>query len=76
MKVIYFGEIADITKKTSEEVAQIKSVASLTAFLKTTYNINEEDMHIAVNFRLVDKNAGLTIEPSDEIAVLSPFAGG
>lgn len=76
MKITYFGEIADKTNKTSEVLEGIDSVEALTDFMIQTYDIKKEDMHIAVNHRLVNSSDTKTISASDEIAVLSPFAGG
>ena len=77
MKVNYFGEIADITGKTSDDVVlNNASVSALLAYLASTYNLLSDDIHIAVNHQLVSKEKEIQLTDTDEIAVLSPFAGG
>lgn len=77
MKVIYFGKIADVTKKTVEEIElQNKNVKSLITFLNEKYDINLSEMQIAVNQNLVSKSELLELKDTDEVAILSAFAGG
>ncbi len=77
MKVIYFGKIADVTKKTVEEIElQDKNVKSLITFLNEKYAINLSEMQIAVNQNLVSKSELLELKDTDEVAILSAFAGG
>ncbi len=77
MKVNYFGEIADITGKTADDIVlNNASVADLLAYLASTYNLLSDDIHIAVNHQLVSKEKEIQLTDTDEIAVLSPFAGG
>lgn len=77
MKVIYFGKIADVTKKTVEEIElQNKNVKSLITYLNEKYAINLSEMQIAVNQNLVSKSELLELKDTDEVAILSAFAGG
>ncbi len=77
MKVIYFGKIADVTNKTFEEIQlEKKDVKSLIIYLNEKYAIDLNEMQIAVNQNLVSKSEQITLKDSDEIAILSAFAGG
>jgi molybdopterin synthase sulfur carrier subunit len=77
MKIHYFGEIADITGKTTDDVVlKNASVAELLSYLQSTYKLLADDIHIAINHQLVSKEKDTQLNETDEIAVLSPFAGG
>ena len=77
MEVKYFGEIAEKTKATSQTITLEKnSLFELLSFLKDTYSIESKDIHIAVNHNLISKETDLEFNNNDEIAILSPFAGG
>ena len=77
MKVTYFGEVAELTSTTSEDVTlEHNALSDLITHLKSTYNLKIEDIHIAVNHNLVSKDEELDLKDGDEIAILSPFAGG
>ncbi|SFH81608.1 MoaD/ThiS family protein [Halpernia frigidisoli] len=76
MEISYFGEIAEKTNKTSENLQEISDVNSLITFLKITYHLNESDFQIAVNHSIIEISEEKNLEEIDEIAVLSAFAGG
>lgn len=77
MEIKYFGEIAERTATTSQHISlEKKSLFELLSFLKDTYGIDSNDIHIALNHNLISKEVDLEFDNSDEIAVLSPFAGG
>lgn len=77
MKINYFGEIADITNQTSENVIfKNGSLSMLLSYLQSTYKIQVENIHIAVNHEITPINKDIKLKETDEIAVLSPFAGG
>lgn len=77
MKVTYFGEVAELTNMTSEDVIlEHNALSDLISHLKSKYNLQMEDIHIAVNHNLVSKDGELDLKDDDEIAILSPFAGG
>ncbi len=77
MKIIYFGKIADITKKPFEEVVlQNNTLQELIDYLNLKYQIDIGDMQFAVNYNLVSKSDNLTLISTDEVAILSAFAGG
>lgn len=76
MEISYFGEIAEKTNKTSENLKEISNVNSLVNFLKDNYQLNESDFHIAINHSIVENSVEINLNETDEIAVLSAFAGG
>ena len=77
MEIKYFGEIAERTDTTSQNISlEKKSLFELLSFLKDTYGIDSNDIHIALNHNLISKEVDLKFDSSDEIAILSPFAGG
>jgi len=75
IRVKYFGEIAEKTGQT-EETIMLKTLdtASILDFLNSSYDIDTTFVKVAVNQELVTKNS--TLKLSDDIAILSPFAGG
>lgn len=76
MKILYFGEIADKTNKTEELLNEIKSLSSLINYLEKNYQLEKANYQIAVNQDLVDENSNENLKATDEIAILSAFAGG
>jgi len=77
MNIQYFGEIAERTKCATEEVNfKTLKLESVLSYLKETYNISLEDIHIAINHELVGINDDIELIDTDEVAILSPFAGG
>ncbi|WP_442265543.1 MoaD/ThiS family protein [Tenacibaculum sp. ZS6-P6] len=77
MNVIYFGKIADVSNKSSENISlKENSIASLIDFLQEKYQLELDDMQIAVNHNLVSKSDELMLKETDEVAILSAFAGG
>ena len=77
MTIKYFGEIADVTNKTNELVVLKElTLSELKTFLSTNYKLNLEDIHIAINHTIISKDEERTLSLTDEIAILSPFAGG
>jgi len=77
MRVYYFGEIADIIGKTTDDlVLKNASVSELLSYLQSTHKLLVDDIHIAVNHQIVSKEKDTQLNETDEIAVLSPFAGG
>ncbi len=76
MHIKYFGEIADKTNKTSEEIENISNFSLLIDFLQQKYGLELEDYQIAVNHELTDLENEEIFADADEIAILSAFAGG
>jgi molybdopterin converting factor small subunit len=77
MEIKYFGEIAEKTNKTNETISiEKQSLFELISFLENEYNILTKDIQIAVNHNLVSKDIDIYFNDKDEVAILSPFAGG
>lgn len=77
MRVKYFGEISDFTNCESEDIqAEIGTSNELEHYLDTRYNLKKNQYRIAVNLELIAESSDHQLNISDEIAVLSPFAGG
>jgi len=75
INIKYFGEIAEKTGKSSEAIAIEKlNTTSILKFLKQQYAIADKGIQIAINQELVTEE--IAVLESDEIAILSPFAGG
>lgn len=71
----YFGEIAEKTNKASESIQiDVLTTSHILQFLKNTYQIEGNGIQLAVNQELV--NTTIKLKETDEIAILSPFAGG
>ena len=77
MNIKYFGEIADITGQTAEVIVfQENSLETLLGYLKKNYQLSENDFYLAINHQLADTTQNIQIADTDEVAILSPFAGG
>lgn len=76
--VKYFSIISEITKKNEEEFSFDKSlsVAELFNFLSNRYELQEhrEYLRFAVNCEYVKND--FVIKDSDEVALITPVAGG
>ncbi len=72
--VKYYGEVAEKAQK-EEEIINIEesNTQAILDYLKQTYGLAQE-VKVAVNLELV--TSATTIESTDEIAILSQFAGG
>ncbi|HEA30890.1 MAG TPA: MoaD/ThiS family protein [Leeuwenhoekiella sp.] len=77
LTIHYFGEIADKTGRTSEKLQpQGKQVSALLEALQEKYALQHDEFQVAVNHQLIDLSADMEVEETDEIALLSAFAGG
>jgi molybdopterin converting factor small subunit len=77
MQIQYFGEIAEIANSTSEEVVLKElTLEGLKSYLVTTYNMQLEDIRIAINHEIVTDANTIDLKETDKVAILSPFAGG
>ncbi|MES2587469.1 MAG: MoaD/ThiS family protein [Bacteroidota bacterium] len=75
MKVLFFGELAEIVGKSSQEFNGFLDSDSLkTKLLSEFPKFSTIPFQIAVNQNLITENVALS--DSDEIAFLPPFAGG
>jgi|TARA_B110000503_G_scaffold141311_1_gene234397 sulfur-carrier protein len=77
MRITYFGEIADITGKTTEELMiKGETLHEVISYLSSTYNLTSNDFYVAINHKLVAMDKDIHLNENDEVALLSPFAGG
>lgn len=73
--VLYFGKIAEICGKASEEFEGTNDMNSLISFLHTKYNsLQFHKYMISVNKKIFTQN--VAFNDGDEIALLPPFSGG
>lgn len=77
VNVKYFGVIAEITGKPEETLElAAPSLAQLLRDLKDTYHFGDTPLNIAINKEVVHISEERELKPTDEIAILPPFAGG
>ena len=77
LTIHYFGEIAEKTGLESEKLNFRNLKCSVLMHqLQEKYNLNKGDFQVAVNHNLIDLSIDREIYESDEIALLSAFAGG
>mgnify|MGYP000945106185 CR=1 FL=1 len=77
MIIKYFGELEDTTGVSGEDVElKGKDLEALAKYLVETYQIDLKQYRIAINHNIIAWEDDVKIGPTDEIAILSPFAGG
>ena len=77
INIKYFGEVLEKTGKPEEAINLTgQSPAELKAWLVSQYQLDMTGLKLAVNHQLVDWTSSQTFSETDEIAILSPFAGG
>ncbi|MEI6594485.1 MAG: MoaD/ThiS family protein [Bacteroidota bacterium] len=75
MKILLFGELTDITKSSSIEIETVNDVDELKNIVHQKFpSLQNHKYQIAVNSVLLTKN--ISLNETDEIALLPPFAGG
>ena len=75
--VKYFGEIAEATNCSEEQVTtQSNKLSDLIDALSLKHNLERFPMIIALNQNLIDLSDEININNKDELAILPPFAGG
>ncbi len=75
MKILLFGELTDITKNSFIEIEKVKNIDELNKSIHQKFpSLQNHKYQIAVNSSLVTKN--ISLNETDEIALLPPFAGG
>ena len=73
----YFGQIAEVTNKTSEylDVEKTSSVETIINQLNHVYpSLKSQDFNVAADQKIVDRETEISGEV--ELALLPPFAGG
>jgi len=77
IEIKYFGAVAEKTKCTFESVSSSEvSLQKLLQDLEVKYQFDSLSFSVAVNQKIVSKNAEYTLKKSDVVALLPPFAGG
>lgn len=75
INLLAFGQIADITDKSSWKIAGIKDTNELIQKLEEQFPaLSTTSYSIAVNKKIVQENT--TFNENDTIALLPPFSGG
>lgn len=75
IRVLFFGQIADITGKDNLEISNVETSNELKLRLCQLYpSLKEYTFSIAVNEEIVQANAAL--KDGDIVALLPPFSGG
>ena len=78
IEVKYFGAVAEKTKCEFEKLSfsEELSLQQLLQNLNEKYEFESLTFSIAVNQKIVSKAADYTLQTSDIVALLPPFAGG
>jgi molybdopterin converting factor small subunit len=75
INLLVFGQIADITGKTTWKVSGVKNTDELSHILAETYpSLQSMKYSIAVNKKIIQGNTELNND--DTVAILPPFSGG
>lgn len=77
IEIKYFGAVAEKTKCAFEKVSFAEiSLQELLQNLEEKYQFESLTFNVAVNQKIVSKATDYTIQTSDIVALLPPFAGG
>lgn len=77
IEVKYFGAVAEKTKCAFEKVSFSEiSLQELLQDLEEKYKFESLSFNVAVNQKIVPKASSYTLQTSDIVALLPPFAGG
>jgi molybdopterin synthase sulfur carrier subunit len=77
IEVKYFGAVAEKTKCAFEKVDFSEvSLQQLLQDLEEKYQFDSLSFSVAVNQKIIPKAANYTLQTSDIVALLPPFAGG
>jgi len=78
IEVKYFGAVAEKTKCEFEKLtfSEELSLQKLLQNLDEKYEFESLTFSVAVNQKIVSKSADYTLQTSDIVALLPPFAGG
>ncbi|QSW88179.1 MoaD/ThiS family protein [Flavobacterium endoglycinae] len=78
IEVKYFGAVAEKTKCEFEKLSfsEEMSLQKLLRDLNEKYEFESLTFSVAVNQKIVSKSADYTLQTSDIVALLPPFAGG
>ncbi|RXM47051.1 MoaD/ThiS family protein [Flavobacterium sp. YO12] len=77
IEVKYFGAVAEKTKCEFEKLSFPEvSLQKLLQDLNEKYEFEALTFSVAVNQKIVSKTTDFTLQTSDVVALLPPFAGG
>jgi len=78
IEVKYFGAVAEKTKCEFEKLSfsEELSLQQLLQDLNERYEFESLTFSVAVNQKIVSKTSDYTLQTSDIVALLPPFAGG
>ncbi|OXE97596.1 molybdopterin synthase subunit MoaD [Flavobacterium araucananum] len=77
IEIKYFGAVAEKTKCSFEKISFSGiSLQELLQDLEKKYQFESLSFSVAVNQKIVPKTTGYTLQTSDTVALLPPFAGG
>lgn len=78
IEVKYFGAVAEKTKCEFEKLSfsEEVSVQKLLQDLNEKYEFESLTFSVAINQKIVSKVSDYTLQTSDVVALLPPFAGG
>ena len=77
IEIKYFGAVAEKTKCSFEKISSSElSLQELLQDLEKKYQFESISFSVAVNQKIVPKATDYTLQTSDVIALLPPFAGG
>ncbi|KAF2327571.1 MAG: MoaD/ThiS family protein [Flavobacterium nitrogenifigens] len=78
IEVKYFGAVAEKTKCEFEKLSfsEELSLQKLLQDLNKKYEFDALTFSVAVNQKIVSKTSDYTLQTSDIVALLPPFAGG
>jgi molybdopterin synthase sulfur carrier subunit len=75
IKLVFFGQVRDITGSTETELSNISSIPELKNKLFSQFPaLKDSKFLISVNRKIADDKTSLC--NGDEVAILPPFAGG
>lgn len=77
IEIKYFGAVAEKTKCEFEKLSFSEvSLQKLLQDLEEKYALESMTFSVAVNQKIVSKASDYTLQTSDIVALLPPFAGG
>ncbi|MDR7211118.1 MoaD/ThiS family protein [Flavobacterium piscis] len=77
IEIKYFGAVAEKTQCSFENVISSNiSLQDLLQDLEEKYKFESLSFSIAINQKMVSKTTDYTLQNSDIVALLPPFAGG
>jgi molybdopterin synthase sulfur carrier subunit len=77
IEIKYFGAVAEKTKCSFEKISYSEvSLQKVLQDLEEKYQFESMSFSVAVNQKIIPKATDFTLQTSDVVALLPPFAGG